>query len=263
MASKPAHLTAENAAAFREQSVVDVYHLRLPYPPEVFDILVGLFQSEPRSVLDVGAGTGELARPLAGRADHVDAVDISESMVAKGQVLPGGDNPRLRWIVAPIETAELRPPYSLITAGDSIHWMDWDVVFPRFREVLTERGFVALVHRDEPGPPWERGLMKLIRQYSTMRNFQPFDPIEELEKRGHFRQVGRQETSPATSQQSIEDYVASFHSRASLSRDRMSPADATAFDNHLRELVEPWNIGGMLDLETIASVVWGVPQSTR
>ncbi len=263
MASRPAHLTAENAAVFQERNVVDVYHLRLPYPPEVYDILEGLIRDEPRSVLDVGTGTGEFARPLTGRADRVDAVDISAAMVAKGRTLPGGDHPRLRWVVAPIETAELRPPYSLITAGDSLHWMDWEVVFPRFGHVLTADGLVAIIQRDEPRPPWQESLMGLIRQYSTMRNYQPFDLIEELQRRGLFRASGRRETAAATTWQLVDDYVASFHSRSSLSQGRMPPADFAAFDSRLRELVAPYCKEGMIELQTIASVVWGVPQSGR
>ncbi len=77
MASKPAQLTAENAAAFQESAVVALYHLRLPYPPEVFEILSGLIRGSLLAGLDVGTGTGELARPLAARLDHVDAVDLS------------------------------------------------------------------------------------------------------------------------------------------------------------------------------------------
>ena len=263
MPSRPVHLTAENAAAFQDQDVVDLYHLRLPYPPQVYDIVEGLIRGEPRSVLDVGTGTGELARPLAGRADRVDAVDISAAMVAQGRMLPGGDHPRLRWVVSPIETAALHPPYSLITAGDSLHWMDWEVVFPRFRQMLAAGGLMAIVERNEPGPPWQEGLMRLIRQYSTMRNYQPFDLIEELQGRGLFQPRGRRQTAPTTAWQSSEDYIASFHSRSSLSRSRMRPADLAAFDSRLRELVTPYCSEGRVELQTIADVVWGVPQRGR
>ena len=173
--------------------------------------------------------------------------------------MPGGDHPRLRWIVAPIATAELQTLYSLITAGDSMHWMDWEAVFPRFRQILTPCGLLVIVHRNEPELPWQDELMHLIRQYSTMRNYQPFDLIAELQRRGLFRVVGKHETAPATAQQSVEDYVASFHSRSSLSRRRMPQADVVAFDNHLTKLVEPWSNVGMLELHTVASVVWGVP----
>src|SRR5579875_684138 len=221
MPSKPAHLTAENAARFRDQSVVDLYHLRLPYPPEVFDTLVELVTDEPRAVLDVGTGTGDLARRLVNQVDRVDAVDVSAAMIARGQTLPEGDNPRLHWIEGRIEDVALQPPYALILAGDSMHWMEWETVFPRFAELRTPHGVVAVVHRDELDPPWQDGLTRLIQQYSTIRNYQPFDLFAELEQRGLFREVGRRETAPVTSLQSIDDYIASFHSRSSLSRDHM------------------------------------------
>jgi SAM-dependent methyltransferase len=260
MAPKPAHLTAANAARFQDRSVVDLYHLRLPYPPEAFDILLDLITDEPRMVLDVGTGTGELARQLAERVDCVDAVDVSAAMIARDQTLPGGDQPRLRWIEGAIEDAPLRPPYALIMAGDSIHWMDWDVVFPRFAEVCSLYGFVALVHRTELDSPWQDGVTRLIQQYSTMRDYEPFDLIEQLERRCLFQTVGRRETTPVTSRQSVEDYIASFHSRSSLSRDHMQAVDANAFDQQLRTLVEPWSTDGLFELRTVGGVVWGRPQ---
>ena len=39
----------------------------------------------------------------------------------------------------------------------------------------------------------------------------------------------------------------------------MSTADARAFDERLRALVEPWSEHGMLTLQTEAVVDWGVP----
>jgi len=260
MTPKPAHLTAANASRFQDQSVVDLYHLRLPYPPEIFDILLGLITDELRMVLDVGTGTGELARRLAKRVDRVDAVDVSAAMIARGQTLPGGDQPRLRWITGPIEDVSLSPPYALIMAGDSVHWMDWDVVFPRFAEMCSPHGFVALVHRTEIAPPWQDGVTRLIQQYSSMGEYESFDLIEHLEQRRLFQTVGRRETAPVTSRQSIADYIASFHSRSSLSRDHMPAADADAFDRQLRTLVEPWSTDGLLELQTVGSVVWGRPR---
>src|SRR5262249_55186769 len=64
---KPDHLGPEYAAQFGDPSVVAAYRHRPPYPAEVFDILVGLIADEPRAVLDVGTGTGEIARGLAPR----------------------------------------------------------------------------------------------------------------------------------------------------------------------------------------------------
>lgn len=261
MASRPAHLTRENADRFQDTTVVERYPLRLPYPTEVFNVLVGLIRDVPRVILDVGTGTGDLARPLAARVDSVDAVDASAAMIAKGKRLSGGDHSHLHWIEGRIEDAALRPPYALITAGDSLHWMDWDVVMSRFRAMITQHGLLAIVSREELPPPWQDGLTGLIAEYSTMLNFQPFNLIEELEWRGLFEREGGHETLPVTSGQSIEAYIESFHSRASLSRENMLPAASAAFDQRLRELVEPWSEDGMLRLQTVGSVVWGQPHA--
>ena len=67
------------AAAFTHPGVARAYRHRPPYPDEVFGILVGLITGRPRTVLDLGAGEGALARPLAGRTDHVDVALLVEN----------------------------------------------------------------------------------------------------------------------------------------------------------------------------------------
>ena len=56
------------AAAFTHLGVARAYRHRPPYPDEVFGILDGLISDRPRTVLDLGAGEGALARPLARRS---------------------------------------------------------------------------------------------------------------------------------------------------------------------------------------------------
>jgi hypothetical protein len=46
MLRKPKHWTYEYAEAFQDRSVVEAYRHRPPYPTEVFDILVGLINTE-------------------------------------------------------------------------------------------------------------------------------------------------------------------------------------------------------------------------
>lgn len=260
MLTKPKHLTIENAARFQEKSVVDFYHLRLPYPPETFKILLSLIGNSSRCVLDVGTGTGEIARSLVSSVDQVDAVDISPAMLEKGRVAPNGDHPDLRWIQGRVEEVELYPPYGLIVGADSLHWMDWQTVFPRFRDLLTPDGYVAILSRGEMPTLWGEELLALIRQYSLMQNWQSFDLIEELQKRGLFQLVGEKTTQPVTSKQSIADYVNSFHSRSSLSVEGMPPEAVREFDQKLKELVTPYSEDGLVELQTQAHLRWGKPQ---
>jgi hypothetical protein len=76
----------ELAAAFTDPAVACAYQHRPPYPAQVFNLLAELIADEPRHVLDLGAGEGAIARPLAARVDRVDALDV----LAEGRRRPGG-----------------------------------------------------------------------------------------------------------------------------------------------------------------------------
>lgn len=82
---------SELAAVFGFPGVAGAYRHRPPYPAEVFDTLEQIITDRPRRVLDIGAGEGALARPLARRVDQVDAVELSAAMVETGRRRPGYD----------------------------------------------------------------------------------------------------------------------------------------------------------------------------
>jgi SAM-dependent methyltransferase len=256
---KPDHLGPEYAAQFADPSVVAAYRHRPPYPSEVFDILLSLIADEPRAVLDVGTGAGELARGLVGRVARVDAVDPAPGMIATGRALPGGDHPGLRWIEGRAEDAPLDPPYALVTAGQSLHWMDWAVVLPRLRDALTPRGVLAIVGQREGPYPWDAEVLKVIQRSSTNTRYRPYDLIAELETRRLFEVVGRTLTEPVAYTRTVSEYVESFHARNGLSRDRLDPAVAAAFDREVTALVAPHADGGVLRLNVAGNIVWGRP----
>ncbi len=264
MIPKPKHLGPEYAAQFKDRSVVQAYHLRPPYPAETFEILASLITDEPRTVLDVGCGTGEVARRLLDIVERVDAVDFSYEMIERGKRLPGGDCPNLNWIYGPVEEVPLSPPYALITAGSSLHWMEWDVVFPRFREVLTPRGFVAILSTGAGAPtPWSGELGKIIRRYSTNQGFPQsgfsiFSLVEELEVRRLFRKVGEKRTAPVTFAQAVDDFVESFHSMNGFSRERMSREMASAFDAEVKNLISKFSREGKVEQQVVGEIIWGV-----
>lgn len=152
---KPSATTLENATYFKDESIVSAYRHRAPYPPQTFDIVETLIADHPRRVLDAGCGTGEIARRMVTRADHVDAVDLSLAMIEAGRQLPNGGHPNLRWFHGPIESTLLDPPYGLVTAGASLHWMDWSVVLPLFHRSLVPGGTLAILSADARPHPWE------------------------------------------------------------------------------------------------------------
>lgn len=137
---KPAFLGASFGDQFADQSIVDVYHLRPPYPAAVFDMLESLMSHSSNRMLDVGCGTGEIARALASGGLQVDAVDPSVSMITRAQALPHGDSPAICWVTSTAESLPLSGPYALIVAGASLHWMDWSIVMPKFATMLGDGG---------------------------------------------------------------------------------------------------------------------------
>src|SRR5262249_25525378 len=63
-----------------------------------------------------------------------------------------------------------------------------------------------------------------IRRYTTFDQWRPdFDLVDELGQRGLFRESGRVTTEARPFRQSVDEYVESFHARASLSWGRMDP----------------------------------------
>jgi SAM-dependent methyltransferase len=258
MQPKPGFLGRHVASAFQEESVAGAYQHRPPYPDAVFDILASLAVDQPRYVLDVGCGTGFLARRLVEHVAHVDAVDISPVMIERGRLLPNGDSAALTWIAGAVEDEPLNPPYALITAGDSLHWMEWSVVMPRFAEMLTPNGSLAILGVGQSATPWDGELLPVLLRNSTIEGYRPYDLVAELESRALFQPVGRHATDPVPFTQPLEAYIESFHGRASFSRQRMTTAAASAFDAEVRALVQRYTTQDVT-LHVVTEVVWGKP----
>jgi SAM-dependent methyltransferase len=261
MIPKPAHLGRQYGSQFEDDAVARAYHTRPAYPAELFDILERLMAPGPRNILDLGCGTGEVALGLLGRADRIDALDPSGAMLRVARSRDRSDDSRLRWVEARAE--EFRPDtcYSLIVAAESFHWMEWREVLSWISEALLPGAFLCLVSGREIGPvPWSPVLGQLIAQYSTNREYLPYDLVSELRERELFLEVGRVVTTPVLCEQPVDSYVESFHTRNGFSRGRMTLAAAEAFDDALRRLVVACCPDGVVRGQTQATVVWGTPR---
>jgi hypothetical protein len=174
----------------------------------------------------------------------------------------------LRWIVGRVEDAPLDPPYALVTAGDALVWLDWDVVLPRLAAALTPSGLFASITVELRTPSgldaFGQGLRALQERY-IRTPWRPgtgphggFDLSHELQRRGLFREVGRATTDIVPFRQPVDDFVRSYHGRASNLLHRLRPEDAAAFDAALRQLVLEY-IGPEVELSVWTEIVWGRP----
>lgn len=257
---KPRHLEAEYGAQFKDRSVAAAYMNRPPYPAEVFDVLESLVVGEPRVVLDLGSGTGELTIPLASRLDRVDGVDQSEAMLEMAKTRPGWDRGNIRWIRHTAEDFKYDEQYGLIVAGVSLHWMDWYAVLPRMARSMSEDAFLAIVGgREEVNFPWQEELKVLYSRYSTNRDFEPYNFIDELTQRSLFEVVGRKQTAPVTHRQAVDDYIEKIHSRNGFSRERMTAESAAAFDSEVRAALAPHVNDGVVAFDVVTTITWGRP----
>jgi len=248
---------------FKLDSVARTYHHRPPYPAGVVDALLSLLGGDGGAVLDAGCGTGELGKALLDAADRVDAVDVSQAMVEEGRRQQGGDHPKLRWVCARLEDADLRPPYALAVAGDSLNWMDWEVALPRLHDALRPSAWLAIVHRTWGTEAPEE--MDLVRHYSIVRDYRQYDLGHELVSRGLFR-PGAHLRFAGSWQPTIEEYVESRHAQAGFPREPMGADRAAEFDQELTRLLQRLSaerrlrtVDGRLDLRVVAEVGWGRP----
>jgi SAM-dependent methyltransferase len=77
MRPKPELYNSHYAEWFKDPDVIAAYPSRPPYARAAIEFLSELITDRPRRVLDIGCGTGDIARRLAPLVDRVDAVDFS------------------------------------------------------------------------------------------------------------------------------------------------------------------------------------------
>jgi SAM-dependent methyltransferase len=240
---------------FADEEVAALYRYRAPYPRDVFAILERLVV-EPRVVLDAGAGTGALARYFPPRVTRIDAVDPSAAMIARARALPGGDDPRIQWIVGRAEDAPLSPPYGLITAGASLHWMQAEVVLPRFRDALAPGAHLAILDTERThSGDWHPQVVDVIRGYSPLEHhLETHEMVARDAQQGLFKLAGEERTAPVPFEQSVDDYLRLLGSTSTLSRVTLG-SRADAFEADCREVFARHNMQRIRS-EVVGYVAW-------
>jgi SAM-dependent methyltransferase len=255
---------------FGAQSVAELYRFRPPYSEEVFTLLRELRADRTPVVLDAGCGPGKIARALALEVERVDAVDVSAAMIEVGRSLPNGDHPALHWLCSSIEEAPLRPPYGLAVAGASFHWFAADRTLELLADVLEPGAlFIVLAGDGAWKAPWADAEQEVMIEFVTQMEgerptWHPSD-IEEtrlLDSEG-FELRGHRVTAPDPFEQSVDDYVACQHSRATLTLEAMGAELASEFDAALAKVLAPHARNGLLTYDRRTRVEWGVPHGVR
>jgi ubiquinone/menaquinone biosynthesis C-methylase UbiE len=139
---------------------------RQGYPDELVDDVIANAAAGPgAAVLEIGCGTGQLTRQLAGRGFELTAIDIGASMVqaARGNVTDAA----VRFQVSSFEDFAGGGPFDLIVSATAFHWVDPSVGLPKAARLLRPGGWLALLTSGERYPePLQSRLHKLWLRYN-------------------------------------------------------------------------------------------------
>lgn len=166
-------------------TVADIYDRTRPdYPDDAIDWLIG---TQPRRILELGAGTGKLTRTLANRGHDVCATDPIQPMLRHLT-----DN--VDGVLATQAVAEKLPyrdmSFDVVVAAQAFHWFDHAQAIPEIARVLRPRGTLAMVWNErDDSVPWVRRLTRILGDHREGYNVRddankatdlgPFGPVEE------------------------------------------------------------------------------------
>lgn len=100
--------------------------------------------------LDVGSGSGDLARLLAARARTVHGIDADPEIVARARTLTAADAP-VTFHVADAASRLPPGPYDAITCVAALHHMPFTDALAHFRRNLAPGGTLVVVGLARPG----------------------------------------------------------------------------------------------------------------
>jgi len=239
MTLKPDYLN-ENWSNFKDASVAENYPSRPQYPSDLLNSLENIVAQNGSTVLEIGCGTGEISRFLASNDIDVTASDASEAMISVGKTLPNGNCDNLQWLVSKTEDLNLDKKFGTVVAAGCVHWMDWDIVFPKLAKVLTEAGNLVVISGTEQLPAvqnWVRRLYVHLQKYSTYRQWEPFDTNKEISDQGYAKIVSEDFFCRKEILLSTEQFISQIFSQAAFSKQKMGEEKASEMDAFLRQFL--------------------------
>ncbi|HME02227.1 MAG TPA: class I SAM-dependent methyltransferase [Solirubrobacteraceae bacterium] len=132
------------------RTAADYARHRAGFPPELLDRLAGLGIARPGArVVDLGTGTGSLARLFARRGCEVTGVDIAGPLLEQAQRLDREAGVQVDYVESPAEATGLPSgAFDVASAGQCWHWFDRPAAACEVTRLLANRGAVVIAHFD-------------------------------------------------------------------------------------------------------------------
>jgi len=128
----------------------DYAKYRAGFPDAFFERVFADGYVKPNaSLLDLGTGTGTLARGFAGRGCRVTGADRSEQMIQQAKELSLAQGLDVDFRVAAAEETGLPDSsFDIVTAGQCWHWFDRPRAAGDVKRILKPNGMVIIAHFD-------------------------------------------------------------------------------------------------------------------
>ena len=181
-----------DASGYREPGFAELYDRCRPRTPSALaDLLCRLAGVDlPALVVDLGSGTGLSAEPWAGRADEVVGVEPNPAMrtIAEERA-PAG----IRYLDASSTSTGLEDgSVDVVTASQSLHWMDPDGTFAESARILRPGGVFAAYDYSVPPvvqPEVDEVFERVCERVSSPKAGIDKEHLERMRESGRFRRT--------------------------------------------------------------------------
>ncbi len=174
-------IALDDPSAWVFNRMADVYDARPPYPRELLDALCALGCPTRDAVVDLGAGIGHLALPLAQRGFVVHAVEPARRMLdvlADRARTLGVDIRLLHERAEATSLADRSCGLALI--ADALHFLDAELTAREVRRLVPKGGVLALVTAELGDTPYMRALVEEMRAAAPRRPRDTEAPLQQL-----------------------------------------------------------------------------------
>jgi len=94
-------------------------------------------------VLDIGCGTGELAKTLSDKAKHIDAIDLSPVMIEQAIKRHSAEN--INFKVVDFNDIDETQKYDCIVSVAAFHHLELDVALTKINRILKPAGIIIIL----------------------------------------------------------------------------------------------------------------------
>jgi ubiquinone/menaquinone biosynthesis C-methylase UbiE len=162
-------VSLSDPSAWVFNKMVDAYATRPAYPDAVLAALTACLPAQAR-VLDIGAGLGHLALPLARCGFRVTAVEPAIDMLGRLQQLVVDACLPVTLHHAQAEELPLADSsFELIVLADALHFIDSERAAREMARVLAPKGQLAVLSWELSDTPFNQALRRIMQEAAPRR----------------------------------------------------------------------------------------------